>query len=174
MKRALFPALIAVLLLPASAPAHVVLEHQSAQAGSYYKAVFRVGHGCDGAATTSITVRLPEPMASVKPMVKPGWTVALRAEAPATPLMHHGKPVTEAVVEVTWTGGPLADAHYDEFALMLKLPATPGRRWFKVKQVCERGENDWSQVPADGATTQGLKTPAARLDIEPAGEKPHH
>ena len=75
---------------------------------------------------------------------------------------------------MTWSGGPLPDDFYDEFALMMKLPDAPGRRWFKVKQGCERGENDWSQVPAEGQTTRDLKMPAAPLDILPAEGQPHH
>ena len=174
MARSLKYLTFAALCLPLAATAHIVLEQPSAPAGSYYKSTFRVGHGCEGSATTSITVRLPEPMASVKPMVKPGWTIAVRTEKLAQPLMNHGKPVIEAVVEVTWTGGPLADAHYDEFALMLKLPDAPGRRWFKVLQKCEQGENDWSQIPAEGQTTRDLKMPAAALDLLPAEARPHH
>ncbi len=173
MHRRLRTAALVALCLPAAAGAHVVLEQQAAPAGSYYKGTFRVGHGCEGAATTAITVRLPEPMVSVKPMVKPGWTIAVRTEKLAQPLMNHGKPVTEAVVEVTWTGGTLADAYYDEFALLMKLPDAPGRRWFKVKQVCERGENDWSQIPAEGQTTRDVRMPAALLDILPAPGSHH-
>lgn len=174
MKRTALLAACTAMALPLVAAAHVVFEQPAVTAGSYYKGVLRVGHGCEGAATTSFTVRLPEPMASVKPMVKPGWTVSVRSEKLAQPLMNHGKPVTEAVVEVTWRGGPLPDDFYDEFALMMKLPDAPGRRWFKVKQGCERGENDWSQVPAEGQTTRDLKMPAAPLDILPAEGQPHH
>lgn len=165
---------LVALGLPAAAAAHVVLEQQTAPAGSYYKGTFRVGHGCEGSPTTAITIRLPEPMASVKPMVKPGWTVTVRTEKLAQPLMHHGKPVGEGVVEVTWTGGPLADAHYDEFALMMKLPDAPGRRWFKVMQQCEHGANDWSQIPAEGQGMRDVKMPAALLDLLPAESRPHH
>jgi periplasmic copper chaperone A len=165
---------LALLAAPIVASAHVVLEQQVATAGSYYKGVFRVGHGCEGSATVALTVTLPEPMASVKPMVKPGWTVSTRSEKLAQPLMNHGKPVTEAVVEVSWRGGPLADAHYDEFALMMKLPDAAGRRWFKVTQLCEQGANEWSQVPAEGQTTRDLKMPAAVLDIQPAAGHAHH
>jgi uncharacterized protein YcnI len=164
----------AALCLPAAAGAHIVLEQQTAPAGSYYKATFRVGHGCEGSPTTALTVRLPEPMASVKPMVKPGWTIALRTEKLAQPLWLHGKPVTDEVVEVMWTGGSLSDAHYDEFVLMLKLPDAPGRRWFKVRQVCEQGENAWSQIPAEGQRMHDVSKPAAVLDILPAGAAPHH
>lgn len=174
MNRYLNYLVFALLGLPVVSAAHVVLEQQTAPAGSYYKGTFRVGHGCEGSPTTAITIRLPEPMASVKPMVKPGWTVTVRTEKLAQPLMHHGKPVGEAVVEVSWSGGPLSDAHYDEFALMMKLPDAPGRRWFKVMQQCEQGANDWSQIPAEGQGMRDVKMPAAVLDLLPAESRPHH
>ncbi len=44
----------APLALSATAAfSHVVLETRSAPAGSAYKAVFQVGHGCQGSATTA-------------------------------------------------------------------------------------------------------------------------
>ena len=51
---------------------HAGLETKSAVAGSYYKAVMRIPHGCDGDATDTVRVRIPEGMISVKP--KPNWT----------------------------------------------------------------------------------------------------
>ena len=47
--------LLASTLALASAPvlAHVVLQDGAAAANSSYRATFRVGHGCDGDATTN-------------------------------------------------------------------------------------------------------------------------
>ena len=56
-----------------------------------------------------------------KPMPKPGWTINLVEGKLAAPLQLHGKTVTSAVREITWRGGPLPDAYYDEFVLMVKL-----------------------------------------------------
>ena len=85
-----------------------------------------------------------------------------------------GRSLSEAVVEVSWSGGPLSDAHYDEFALMMKLPDAPGRRWFKVMQQCAQGANDWSQIPAEGQGMRDVKMPAAVLDLLPEESRPHH
>ena len=43
--------------------------------GAPYKAVLRVPHGCEGAATIALRVRIPEGMIAVKPMPKPGWKI---------------------------------------------------------------------------------------------------
>jgi uncharacterized protein YcnI len=166
------------LSMPAAAVfAHISLERGSAEAGSSYKAVLRVGHGCDGAPTTGITVQVPAGFQGAKPMPKPGWQLATRSSKLAAPYSSHGREVTEDVVEVRWTAASaqaaLPAAHYDEFVLFGTLPAGPGPLWFKVLQTCEAGRNDWSQVPTEGTSTQGLRSPAALLLVLPAGTAPH-
>jgi uncharacterized protein YcnI len=165
-------------LAAAVAQAHVVLEVPSAVAGSYYKAVLTVGHGCQGQATHTVVVRLPAGFKGAKPMPKPGWSVALRREPLAQPYASHGRQVTEDTAEVTWTAqtpeAPLADAHFDEFVLRGQLPDAAGPLWFKVRQLCAQGQLDWAEVPASGNSTQGLKAPAALLEVLPAQAEHHH
>jgi uncharacterized protein YcnI len=162
MKTILFAALLAAPL----AHAHVTIAPASAPAGAYQTLVFKVGHGCDGSATTGITVQLPEGV-TAKPMPKPGWTISLAEGRLAAPLQQHGKTVATAVREITWRGGPLPDAYYDEFTVQAKLPDAPGRYVFKVGQQCEKGRVDWADVaPADGPAA---KTPAPVLEVTPAG-----
>lgn len=157
--------------------AHVVLEDQAALAGSSYKAVLRVGHGCAGAPTSAIRVLLPAGFQGAKPMPKAGWTLSTRSEPLPQPYTSHGKTVSEDVVEITWTAASqdswLADAWYDEFVLRGTLPASAGPLWFKVLQRCEPGRLDWVEAPAQGASTQGLKAPAALLEVMPSGPAAH-
>jgi uncharacterized protein YcnI len=77
-------------LLVAPAFAHITLQTQQAPVGSYYKAVFRVPHGCAGSPTTSIKVRIPEGVIDVKPQPKPGWTLQIIKGKYAHPYNHHG------------------------------------------------------------------------------------
>ncbi len=155
----------AALLCGSAAHAHVVLDQRAAPAGSYYRGAFRVGHGCDGSATVALTVRLPAGVRGAKPMPKPGWSIERRVEKLAHPYDSHGKSVAEEVVAITWRGGPLPDAFFDEFAIQMQLPATPGPLWFKVLQQCEKGEIDWATLPVDGTGTRGIKAPAALLEV---------
>lgn len=175
----------AVVLLLAGAPAwsHVVLDQPTAVAGSSHRAAFRVGHGCDGLATTSLTVRIPAGVQGAKPMPKPGWVLATRTEPLAVPYASHGRQVSEEVREITWTvatpEAALPDAHYDEFVVRMTLPARPGALWFPSVQRCELGgtpaRKEWTQVPAEGHATRGLPLPAALLNVLPAAaEPPHH
>ncbi|MEJ6001073.1 YcnI family copper-binding membrane protein [Paucibacter soli] len=165
-----------LLLNAATAQAHVTLEQPEAVAGSAYKAVLRIGHGCEGSATTRVSVLLPPGLRGAKPVPKPGWTLALRREKLATPYESHGRSIGEELAEVSWTARSeefhLQDDWFDEFVVRGSLPAAPGTLWFKVRQSCVKGEWDWSEVPASGGSTKGLKAPAVRLDVVAAPALP--
>ena len=176
--RFFFSAGTSCLLLTSVAHAHVVFADPQAVAGAYYKAALRVGHGCDGSATTGITVQVPPGFQGAKPQPKPGWVVSTRKAKLAQPYASHGKTVTEDVAEIRWQAvGPdtaLPDDFFDEFVWQARLPEQAGPAWIRVLQTCVQGQNDWSDVPASGTSTQGLKTPAALLVIQPAGAGIHH
>jgi uncharacterized protein YcnI len=165
------------LMLAVAGPvaAHVVLDQPTAPAGSTYKAALRVSHGCEGAPTTGVVVQIPAGFQGAKPQPKAGWTLAVRREKLAKPYQSHGKTVTEDVVEIRWTAASreaaLPDGQFDEFVLIGRLPDAAGSLWFKVLQPCESGQNDWSQVPATGTSTRGLKSPAVLLEVMPAAHE---
>lgn len=164
---------IACLLLAAFSQhlqAHVVLSESQAQAGAYFKASLRVGHGCNGSATTGITVTVPAGFQGAKPQPKAGWDLLTRKAKLVQPYTSHGKLITEDVVELRWTAASkesaLLDEHFDEFSFMSRLPDQAGPVWMKVLQTCEVGQIDWSEVPSSGTSTKGLKSPAALLMIK--------
>ena len=82
--------------------AHVTLETQEAPAKSTYKAVVRVPHGCDGAATLKIRIRIPEGFIAVKPMPKAGWQLETIKGKYAKSYDNYGTPVREGVQEIIW------------------------------------------------------------------------
>ena len=172
--------LIAVLAIttPASAVfGHVVLEDQTALAGRSYKAVLKVGHGCEGSPTTAMRVTISAGFMGAKPMPKAGWKLDIKTDKLAVPYDSYGKQVTEDVSEITWTATSkdswLPEAHYDEFVLRGGLPKKDGAMWFKVLQTCDKGSIDWSQIPASGVDAHSLKSPAALLEIIPSGTAGH-
>jgi uncharacterized protein YcnI len=152
----------ALALVPAApAVAHVTLETPQAAPDTWYRAVFRVPHGCDGAATIRLTVRLPESITRARPMPKPGWTLTLAPREGAPPPTGHG--AAPEIAAVTWEGGRLLDAHYDEFVIRFRTPATPGEVWIPVRQDCEGGRSiEWAQTPGPG---ERAPTPAPRLVV---------
>lgn len=158
----------AVSLAATHVAAHATLETGQAVAGSYYKAVVRVGHGCQGSPTLKVRVKVPDGVVSVKPMPKAGWTLETVKGPLATPIDDgHGGKITEGVTEVTWTG-KLLDAHYDEFVLRGKLPDAPNTvLWWPVVQECETGAHRWIEIPAAGQDPHSLKEPAPGLKLLP-------
>lgn len=165
--------LAALLGLAATAGAHVSLEQPQAEAGSAYKAVLRIGHGCEGSPTRAVSVTLPAGFRGAKPMPKPGWALAIRREPLAVPYESHGRRVTDDVVEITWSAASreafLPDAHYDEFVLRGQAPLAVGPAWFRVHQLCEKGEWRWADIPTEAQPQP--RAPAARLDV--AAPDPH-
>jgi uncharacterized protein YcnI len=151
----------------------VTLDYQAAPAGSSYRATFKVGHGCGASPTRQVVVEIPQGVRSAHPMPKPGWQLTLERGPLPQPVADHGRTVTDDVVRVTWTARSrddmLASAHYDEFVLVARLPAQAGTLYWPVRQVCEEGRSDWVEVPRAGQKLSDLKSPAALLEVLPAG-----
>lgn len=169
-------ALFIATSLPAAA--HVTLEYQVANAGSYYKGSFKVGHGCGNSPVKQIVVTVPAGVQDAKPMPKAGWALEVIREKLAQPRQDHGKIITEEVSRIRWTAKTPADYlqndWYDEFALQAKLPAKAGMLYWPVLQVCEDGKVDWAEVPKPGQKLSELKSPAAALELMPVGGGGEH
>jgi periplasmic copper chaperone A len=151
--------------------AHITLETKEATAGSSYKAVFRVPHGCDGKATTAVRVKVPEGVIDAKPMPKAGWTLNAIKGKYAKSYTLYGQPVSEGVTEIDWTGGSLPDDFYDEFVfrgqLAADLPTDQPLR-FPVVQECEGGAVDrWIEIPAAGKDEDSVEFPAPAIKVSP-------
>lgn len=164
-----------LLLAAGAASAHVTLEQPAAPAASSYRATFKIGHGCDGAATRVLVVTLPEGLRGAKPMPKAGWTLTTTRRPLKTPYDSHGKPVTDELAEARWTanseGDYLQDAWYDEFVVRASLPAEPGTLWFAVRQLCTEGEWNWAELPS--AATPRPRAPAVKLTVTPTQPAEH-
>ena len=154
-----------------SACAHVTLETREAPVGSPYKAVLRVPHGCEGAATVALRVRIPEGMIAVKPMPKPGWKIdTVSGNYPRTYSYFHGAKLSEGVTEVSFSGGNLPDAYYDEFVFtgFIAGELEAGKTlYFPVVQKCEKGIHRWIEIPAAGKSAGDYFEPAPGLKLLP-------
>jgi uncharacterized protein YcnI len=172
----------ATLLLAMSVPvsAHVSIIDGSAVHGGGHgtQITLRVPHGCDGAATDTVEVRIPEGVTGVKPKWAAGWTIeteprpAVEASmAPAASPGGHGEDTAEVGL-VRWTGGPLPDSQYFDFQLMAVFPATPGTVYLPVVQRCGDAEEAWIQIPAEGQSEDDLDRPAPAVTVV-EGEASH-
>jgi periplasmic copper chaperone A len=157
--------------LSTAAFAHITLETQRASIKSTYKAVLRVGHGCEGAASLKIRVQIPDGVIAVKPMPKPGWILETVKASYKQPVDYYGEPLTEGVKEIAWTG-KLLDEYYDEFvfrAYLTEALKPDTTLYFPVVQECEGGLADrWIEIPAQGKSADDYKYPAPGLKLAPA------
>ncbi len=162
-------ALVAAAFMAVSSPAfaHVSFETAQAAPNSTYKAVLRVPHGCDGQPTLKVRVRIPEGVVAVKPMPKAGWKLETTKGSYVKAYQVHGETVSEGVTDIVWTGS-LEDGHYDEFVFQARFTDAyqPGAIvHFPVVQECEKGTEEWTQVPAEGQDPHSLASPAPGVKI---------
>ena len=164
---------LAAFMVPSPSQAHVTLEKTSSLPGAGYKAIFRVGHGCEGSPTVSLKVQIPEGILAAKPMPKAGWTVEIVKGAYQKSYDYYGKPVAEGVREITFTG-KLLDENYDEFVVngyVAKETPAGAALYFPVTQSCETGAHRWTEIPAAGQESHALKEPAPFIRIAGPDQK---
>ena len=101
--------------------AHANLEVKEAQINSTYKAVMRIGHGCDGSATKVVRIQIPEGVIKVKPKPVAGWNISLEKTKYKKTYTYYGKKVNEGVKEIVWSGGSLPDNYYEEFIFRARI-----------------------------------------------------
>jgi uncharacterized protein YcnI len=169
-------AVVLTSLFSESILAHATLEVRDAVVGAPYKATIKIGHGCDGAATTRLQVKIPAGVIGVKPMPKPGWSIAtVKSDYGRSYNFYHGAKITAGVTEITWSDGTLADEYHDEFVFSAFIAdsVSPGSTiYFPVVQTCEKGEHRWVEIPAAGQDAHALKSPAPALKIIAAKAAP--
>jgi periplasmic copper chaperone A len=164
-------AILATMVAPAFA--HITLETGTAPVGSAYKAILRVPHGCDGQATTAITLKVPEGFISAKPMPKAGWTLDIKTGDYANTYKLYGADVKSGAVEISWSGGNLPDNEYDEFVVRGTLADSlkaGDTLYFPVIQTCGSGEEDWIKIPVDGQPEPDTPAPGLKLAAAVAGD----
>jgi uncharacterized protein YcnI len=97
-------------------------------------------------------------VASARPQPKTGWTIEIEKEG--------DKPEGRATA-ITWTGR-LPDDQFDDFAVLMKLPAQAGALTFPVIQTCEKGESQWIEIADPERPDEKLTHPAPVVRLTPA------
>lgn len=157
------------VVVAAPAVAHTTANPSTTAAGAYAVVDMRVPHGCDGAATTALTVRIPDGVTSVKPEQITGWDVETEIGPYDEPFENHGTIITEGVQVVTWTvqegADPLPDDLFRDFGLSVKLPDTVGETLaFPSIQTCEDGtEAAWIETSDDPDAELDMPAPLVTL-----------
>ncbi|WP_158603871.1 YcnI family copper-binding membrane protein [Cryobacterium tepidiphilum] len=166
-------ALLAVAV-PLSASAHIHVDPSSAPAGSSAVLTFTLPHGCDGSATTAISIEIPKGITGVTPTAKAGWNVEKVAVDLDKPLDDgHGNTITTRTGSIRYTADtPLADGLRDTFALSVPLPADAAGEslQFPVLQACESGTVEWNETQKAGAEEPEHPAPAVTVTAATPGE----
>ncbi|TMV10662.1 YcnI family protein [Arenibacterium halophilum] len=121
--------------------------------------------------THTVHITLPEGFYAAKPMPRAGWKLTTKTGVYATRYNNHGTEMTEGLREVTWSGGDLPDAWYDEFTVRGTFgpDVAPGTvLYFPALQTCAHGMADWT----DTGGSHDVPNPAPKVTVV-AGGKGH-
>ena len=149
-----------------SAFAHATLETQTAKADSYFKAVMRIPHGCEGKATNDVIIELPDGFYSAKPMAHHGFEMSVETGAYHKPLTLHGREKTEGIRKVTWSGGVVEDWAYDEFIVFGRIGNVEAGEtlYFKTTQLCgDDARVVWDEIPVEGEKHPAKPAPSLKI-----------
>ncbi|MFC1439403.1 YcnI family protein [Streptacidiphilus sp. N1-10] len=157
----------ALLLLAGPASAHVTVNPGTAVQGSYTEVNVRVPNEETSTNTTKVELYLPvdHPIASVATEAIPGWTVTVQKTKLTKPITTDDGQVTEAVSEITWSGGTIKPGQFQDFALSLgPLPTDTDSLTFKALQTYSDGSVvRWIQPTVAGQAEPANPAPVLRL-----------
>lgn len=156
-----------VLLLASSALAHITVTPDSAQGGSAAVLTFHVPSEEATADTTSIDVKIPTDRPIADLLVKPvtGWSVSVKTVTLAKPLVTDDGKFTQAVSEVTWSGGKIAPGQFQDFSIIADpLPTGVSSLAFKTLQTYSNGDVvRWIDLPQPGQPAPDHPAPMLTL-----------
>ncbi|WP_433190378.1 YcnI family protein [Actinoallomurus sp. CA-150999] len=150
-------ATVVALALPAAA--HVTVNPSTAEPGGYGAFNVRVPNEEVDADTTQVQLYLPtdHPIASVSVQPTPGWTVQVTKGRLPKPIKTDDAEVTQAVTEITWSGGRIQPGQFQQFWLSMgPLPTDTAKLYFKALQTYtdHSGKTSvvrWIDLPSGGA-----------------------
>jgi uncharacterized protein YcnI len=123
--------ILGMLAFPAAALAHVTASPSSVEAGARPQVAFRVGHGCEGEATTALRLEIPAEVEEARPRPVAGWKLEIT------------KDKAGHATAVTWRG-KLPDDQFDVFELSFRAPDKEGKLTFAALQSCGAKHAEWS------------------------------
>ncbi len=115
----------AVLLTAGPAAAHVHADPETVDAGAEASVAFLVGHGCDGLATDTVEIQVPEEVTEFDAGEVEGWTASVDGRV------------------VRYEGGPLEDHDELGFPVEFTAPAEAMTLLFPTVQYCGDAESAW-------------------------------
>jgi periplasmic copper chaperone A len=136
----------AMLLLTASAQAHISLHPNTIPAGAFATLDVRVPGEQEGAHVTKVDVLFPQGFTGVDYESVPGWSAKVIEAKLATPIKEDGETIDTEVSQIVWSWtGPLKkveNGQFIQFPLSLAIPenATGKSLEFRTVQSYSNGQ----------------------------------
>ncbi|MEU1480389.1 YcnI family protein [Streptomyces sp. NPDC005760] len=158
----------AVLAAAGVASAHVTVHPDSYAKGATDGVLsFRVPDESDTASTTEVQLFLPTDHPLLGVLVSPhdGWTAKVTDTRLKTPVKTDDGTITDAVSEITWTGGKTGPGHYEDFDVAFgQLPDDTDRLTFKTLQTYSDGKVvRWIEAASQGDEEPENPAPVLKL-----------
>lgn len=160
LRRIVICLVLAAVVFPAAAVAHVTLQPGEWEPGAFSRMVLRVPNERDDAETTTVTVQFPENVLTARFQAHPFCEREVKKVALDQPV----EEITERIDTVTWTcDPPIASDGFEEFGLSFQVPedAQPGDELlFPAVQTYSSGEVvNWVDPDPEG------DSPAPRITV---------
>ncbi|MGI5458701.1 YcnI family protein [Streptomyces sp. CA-249302] len=164
-----------VLAAAGIASAHVTVHPESYAKGATDGVLtFRVPNEEDTASTTKVQVFLPtdHPVLGVLVTPQDGWTAKVTNTKLKTPVKTDDGTITDAVSEITWTGGKIGAGQYQDFDVAFgQLPDDTDQLTFKTLQTYSDGKTvRWIEAAASGDEEPENPAPVLKLTAKGADE----
>ncbi|MGY6025699.1 YcnI family protein [Streptomyces spinosirectus] len=165
-----------VLAAAGAASAHVTVHPENYAKGATDGVLtFRVPNEEDTARTTKVQVFLPTDHPVLGVLVSPprdGWTAKVTSTKLKTPVKTDDGTITDAVSEITWTGGKIGPGQYEDFDVAFgQLPDTDDQLVFKTLQTYSDGKTvRWIEAPQPGGDEPENPAPVLKLTAKTAGD----
>ena len=146
----------AILLMPAAAFAHVVV--QPSQVGVGKTQVFAISVPTEkDVPTIGVRIVLPSGLQEVAPTVKAGWQIQTKTS---------GTGNNAEVSEIDWTGGSIPPGQRDEFSFSAQVPGQPTTLQWKAYQTYQDGSIvSWDQTPNGSDDASGDSGPYSTTQV---------
>ncbi|MEV7890532.1 YcnI family copper-binding membrane protein [Streptomyces sp. NPDC002817] len=167
-------AAVGVLTAAGAASAHVTVHPESyARGATDGTLTFRVPNEEDTASTTKVQIFLPtdHPLLGVLVAPRGGWTAKVTDTELKTPVKTDDGTITDAVSEITWTGGKIGAGQYEDFDVAFgQLPDDTDQLAFKALQTYSDGKTvRWIEEAAQGDEEPENPAPVVKLTAEEGG-----
>ncbi|MFD9795750.1 YcnI family protein [Streptomyces sp. NPDC059070] len=167
----------ALLGAGATASAHVTVHAENAAKGATDGVLtFRVPNEESGASTTKVEVVVPvdHPVLSLLVTPEAGWTAQVTTTKLKTPVKTDDGTISEAVSQITWTGGAIKPGQYQDFHVAYgQLPDDADELTFKTLQTYSDGKvARWIDESKPGQDEPANPAPVLHLGAATSEQSP--